>query len=84
MQFTQAVADNILSFDQRFWMRVAARNDTASDEAERQRLASLATSVMGLVEALVQKTESQLSDSANMLQDIMRAGACLIPSMCHP
>lgn len=69
------MAENIMTFDQRFWMRLAARSDTAEDEDERQRLSSLATSVMNLVDTILQKTEDQLMDSANVLQDIMRAAA---------
>lgn len=39
------------------------------------RLASLASTVMTLLEAMVQKTEGQLSESAKVLQEILSAAA---------
>lgn len=74
MQFQKAVADNILAFDQQFWMRIAARNDVA-DEEEKQRLASLATTVMQLVEVAVTRTEDQLANSGKIVQEVMKAAA---------
>ena len=38
----QQVAQNIMSFDQRFWLRLATRSDAASEEEDRQQLAALA------------------------------------------
>lgn len=38
----QTVAENIMSFDQRFWLRLATRSDAASDEEQKQQLAALA------------------------------------------
>jgi len=74
-QFRQAVAENIMHFDHRFWLRLAARSDTAADEGERAQLVSLATSVMQLVDSILKQTEEQLSDSATHLQDILKAAA---------
>lgn len=36
------VAENIMSFDQRFWLRVATRADAAADDEAKQQLAALA------------------------------------------
>lgn len=74
MQFQKVVADNILAFDQQFWMRIAARND-AADEEESQRLSSLATTVMRLVEVAVTRTEDQLASSGKIVQEIMKSAA---------
>lgn len=38
----QAVAENIMSFDQRFWLRLATRSDSAADDEAKQQLAALA------------------------------------------
>ncbi len=35
-QLSQLVAENLLSFDQKFWIRVAARADTADKVRERR------------------------------------------------
>lgn len=37
-QFEKLVTENILGFDQKFWIRVATRNDAASTAAEKDRL----------------------------------------------
>lgn len=74
-QFGRAVAENILAFDRDFWMRLAARADTAASDADKQQLASLASSVMTLMDAMVRQTEVQLSGSGEVVQDLMRAGA---------
>jgi len=74
-ELTQKVAENMLSFDQRFWLRLATRTDSASDAEEQDKLSALAKVVMQLVDAMVRKTNDQLSESAQVLQDILRAAA---------
>ena len=72
---TQKVAENMLSFDQRFWLRLATRTDSAAEPEDREKLASLAKVVMQLVDAMVRKTNAQLTDSAGVLQEILKAAA---------
>lgn len=72
---SKKVADNILSMERKFWLRLATRADTASSEEQKEKLASLARVVMQLVDAMVRKTNEQLTDSAIVLQDILRAAA---------
>ena len=74
MQFNRSVADNILSIDEHFWLRLAARND-AADEEEKQKFSSLASTVMRLVEAAVAETEEQMTGSGKIVQEIMKASA---------
>lgn len=69
------VAENALSFDQSFWLRLAARADTAQEEEQKDRLRSLANVVMQILDALVKKTDEQLTDSSEVLQEILIAGA---------
>ena len=73
-QLAKAVAENALSFDQKFWLRLAARTDTADEDAQQQ-LKSLATTVMQIVDAMVQQTDEKLSGSSEMLEQILIAGA---------
>ena len=73
-QLAKTVAENALSFDQKFWLRLAARTDTADDDAQQQ-LKSLATTVMQIVDAMVQQTDEKLSGSSEMLEQILIAGA---------
>jgi hypothetical protein len=74
VQFGKTVAENITAFNQQFWLRIAARSDAASEE-ERSKLSALANSVMLLVEKMIKKTEAQLSDSSELIQEILKAGA---------
>jgi flagellar biosynthesis regulator FlaF len=73
-ELAKTVAENALSFDQKFWLRLAARTDTADDEAQAQ-LKSLATTVMQIVDAMVQQTDEKLTGSSQILEQILIAGA---------
>lgn len=73
-QLAHAIAENALSFDQKFWLRLAARTDTADEEGQEQ-LKSLATTVMQIVDAMVQRTDEKLSGSSEILEQILIAGA---------
>jgi len=41
-QLTQLVAENLLAFDQKFWIRLATRSDAAQSKAEKDMLTDLA------------------------------------------
>lgn len=69
------VADNVLSFDQGFWMRIAERVDEAEEEEQKAALSGLANSVMKMVDNLVRATENQMNDSKEILQEILLASA---------
>lgn len=74
-ELTRLVAENLLSCSQKFWIRLATRSDSAASQEEKAKLAALAKTVMYLVEAMVKKTEGQLSESAETLQQILVAAA---------
>ena len=74
-QLAQTVAENLMSFDQRFWLRLATRSDAAADEETKAQLAALARVVMQLVDTVVQRTNEQLTESTSLLQDILKAAA---------
>lgn len=69
------VAQNIIAIDTKFWMRMATRNDSATSQADKERLRSVADSVMVLVDAFLKQSEQKLSDSASTLQAILAAAA---------
>lgn len=50
MQLAQTVADNVLALDQKWWLRLATRNDAAVTPEEKQRLSSLASTVMAMMD----------------------------------
>eukprot|EP00878_Enallax_costatus_P011323 GHUV01011820.1.p1 GENE.GHUV01011820.1~~GHUV01011820.1.p1 ORF type:complete len:248 (+),score=70.57 GHUV01011820.1:143-886(+) len=74
-ELSRAVAENIFSFDAKFWMRVATRNDSVTDPNEKERLRAVADTVMLLVDAMVKQTEQKLNDSAAVLQEVLKAAA---------
>ncbi|CAG9463403.1 unnamed protein product [Pedinophyceae sp. YPF-701] len=74
-ELAKLVGENILSFDQNLWMRIAARAETASSEEERARLSDLARASMLLVEAMVKNTEQTMGQSGEVLQEVLAAGA---------
>lgn len=74
-QLAQLVAENMFSFDRKFWMRLANRNDSCTSSEEKQKLQGMANTVMLLIDEMVRQTESQLQDSATILQDILKAAA---------
>lgn len=74
-QLAKLVADNIMSLDQKFWLRLATRSDTASSQDDKQKIGSLANTVMNLANAVVKQTEGQLDQSASTLQNILVSAA---------
>ncbi|KAI8103377.1 hypothetical protein M9435_004716 [Picochlorum sp. BPE23] len=74
-ELSTRVAENALSFDQKFWLRLAARADTTEDEEVKEQLKSLATIVMQVVDAMVQQTDEKLSGSSEVLEQILIAAA---------
>lgn len=74
-ELAKRVAENITSYDQKFWLRLATRADTASNQEEKDQLATLARVVMQLVDAMLKKTNEQLNESASFLQTILKAAA---------
>ncbi|GAB5369653.1 hypothetical protein AAMO2058_001423600 [Amorphochlora amoebiformis] len=50
--------ENLVSLDQDFWMTYMTRYDKAADESEKQKLQTLANSVMKMIEELVQERQN--------------------------
>ncbi|CAL8466153.1 g5689 [Coccomyxa elongata] len=74
-ELTKLVAENLLAFDQKFWIRLATRSDAAQSSAEKEGLTNLANTVMKIVDTIVKRTNSELADSGRVLQEILAAGA---------
>lgn len=74
-QLVRAVGENILALDQKFWLRLATRVDTAGSESQKEALTSLSRAVMSLVDAMVKRADSQLTDSSQILGEILKSAA---------
>ncbi|XP_021889307.1 uncharacterized protein LOC110808207 isoform X2 [Carica papaya] len=55
-ELDKLVVENILAFNEGFWIRLAARTDTCKSEDDKKDYEELATSVMSIVDCLVHKT----------------------------
>jgi len=73
-ELAKVVGENIMSFDQRLWVRFAIRADGAND-AEKKKLSDLSRACMLLVEAMVQATEETMQGGISVLQEILVAAA---------
>lgn len=69
------VAENVLSFDQKMWLRFASRSDAASASEDKTKIMETASKCMRLVEAMVQRTENTIEESSASLQAIVGAAA---------
>lgn len=68
------VGENLLSFQQNFWLRLAARADS-EDPSTRTKMEALSRAVMTLTEAMVKMAEDQLQDSSELVTKILTSAA---------
>jgi len=69
------VAENVLKFDQKMWMRIASRSDAAPTQDDKDTFMSLAGKCMKLVEAMVEQTETTIKESSKVLESIVAKAA---------
>jgi hypothetical protein len=72
--FTTLVTSNVLSFDVKFFLRVAARADSAA-KGEKAALTSLANRTMLMMDGIVKQTRRQMSSSQEVLTKLVAAAA---------
>lgn len=68
------VGENLLSFQQNFWLRLAARADS-EDPSTRAKMEALSRAVMTLTETMVKMAEDQLQDSSELVTKILTSAA---------
>ena len=59
-----------MSFDQRFWLRLATRSDAATDDEQRKQLSDLAKVGRGACELTVVCEPQAAGTSCSWLQDV--------------
>lgn len=74
-QLLKLVAENVLSFDQKMWIRIASRSDAAESQEEKDKIMTLASKCMKIIETMVESTEDTIKQSSKLLQDIVAAAA---------
>lgn len=68
----QIVGENILAFNEGFWIRLAARTDTCKSDDDKKDYEELALSVMSIVDRLVHKTNEKIESSTDVLKGILK------------
>lgn len=59
----------------RFFMRIAERSDSATDDKEREKLSALAANLVNTLEAVVETTEETLDERAKDVENVVKAAA---------
>lgn len=73
-EFVAVVTANVLSFDVKFFLRLAARADVAPEGA-KAALTVVSQRVMGMMDGIVAQTQKQMSASAEVLSKLVSAAA---------
>lgn len=71
-ELQKLVVENILAFNEGFWIRLAARTDTCKSEDDKKDYEELAISVMSIVDCLVHKTNEKIESSTDVLKEILK------------
>ena len=71
----ELVRENILAFDAAFFLRLAARSDTALEDHTRDAMVRLAEQVMTLLDGVVREAERRSDASGDVLTTIVAAAA---------
>jgi hypothetical protein len=67
--------ENIMAFDQRMWLRMANRTDTANTEREKENVIEVIQKCMKIIEATLRKAEETIDRSSEKLQRVVSASA---------
>ncbi|XP_076920246.1 uncharacterized protein LOC143581307 isoform X1 [Bidens hawaiensis] len=81
---SKLVVENILAFNEGFWIRLAARTDTCKSDDDKQDLEELASSVMTIVDRVVHKTNEKIESSTDVLKGILRPVVNEVEEICWP
>ncbi|XP_076906009.1 uncharacterized protein LOC143562499 [Bidens hawaiensis] len=83
-ELQKLVVENILAFNEGFWIRLAARTDTCKSDDDKQDLEELASSVMAIVDRVVHKTNEKIESATDVLKGILRPVVNEVEEICWP
>lgn len=72
IELQKLVVENVLAFNESFWIRLAARTDTCKSEDDKKDYEELAISVMSIVDRLVHKTNEKIDSATDVLKGILK------------
>ncbi|XP_073105869.1 uncharacterized protein [Elaeis guineensis] len=70
-QLEKLVVENVLAFNENFWIRLAARTDTCKSDDDKKDYDELAVSLMSMVDRLVHKTNEKIESATDVLKTIL-------------
>ncbi|XP_057788456.1 uncharacterized protein LOC131005477 isoform X1 [Salvia miltiorrhiza] len=68
----QLVVENVLAFNEGFWIRLAARTETCKSEDDKKDYEELAAVLMNVVDRLVHKTKEKIESATDVLKAILK------------
>ncbi|KAL9231675.1 hypothetical protein vseg_006870 [Gypsophila vaccaria] len=71
-ELPQLVAENVLAFNEGFWIRLAARTETCKSEDDKKDYEELAATLMSTVDRLVNKTREKIESATDVLKSILK------------
>ncbi|XP_020588458.1 uncharacterized protein LOC110030198 isoform X1 [Phalaenopsis equestris] len=71
-ELEQVVVENVLAFNEGFWIRLAARIETCKSDDDKKDYEELAGSVMSIVDRLVHKTNEKIESATDILKAILK------------
>ncbi|XVF01030.1 hypothetical protein REPUB_Repub04eG0052500 [Reevesia pubescens] len=66
------VVENILAFNESFWIRLVARSDTCISDDDKKDYEELATAIMSIVDCVVHKTHEKIDSATDVLNEILK------------
>nr|XP_010908545.1 uncharacterized protein LOC105034911 isoform X2 [Elaeis guineensis] len=70
-ELEKLVVENVLAFNENFWIRLAARTDTCKSDDDKKDYDELAVSLMSMVDRLVHKTNEKIESATDVLKTIL-------------
>ncbi|KAK9060424.1 hypothetical protein SSX86_021128 [Deinandra increscens subsp. villosa] len=83
-ELQKLVVENILTFNEGFWIRLAARTDTCKSDDDKQDLEELASCVMTIVDRVVHKTNEKIESATDVLKGILSPVVNEVEEICWP
>lgn len=83
-ELQKLVVENILAFNEGFWIRLAARTDTCKSDDDKKDYEELASSVMSIVDRVVHKTNEKIESATDVLKEILRPVVDDVEEICWP
>ncbi|XVE93711.1 hypothetical protein REPUB_Repub01dG0217700 [Reevesia pubescens] len=71
-ELQKLVVENILAFNEGFWIQLTARSGTCELDDDKKDYEELATTVMSIVDRIVHKTHKKIDSTTDVLTEILK------------